>query len=238
MPCDFSKKHKRLRYHYNVASNRVEQHINKGLEDNLQVTAVACCHDLWALIMDASSEYTDQVFEISTEFLPKEWILARWDEGYYITCMAGSQTDGTNLVIMSKNTQFSQQSYKVSDFFPYKWINKKWKEGFYVTSLASANENRWAVVMSRGAPYIEQCVEIDFQYPSEGIHYRWDAGFRITACAATSEQVALILSIPRRRPNDETQETLRTSQFPSSHVKEKWNKNLYIAAIAYGRTVS
>ena len=43
---------------------------------------------------------------------------------------------------------------------------------------------------------------------------------------------------PHRRPMDETQETLRTSAFPSSHVKEKWAKNLYIAGIAYGRTVS
>ena len=201
------------------------------------MTAVACCHDLWALVMDASTEYRDQVFIISPEFLPKDWILERWEDGYYITAMAGSH-EGTSLVIMSKNTVYTQQSYKVSDFFPYKWISKKWKEGFYVTSITSAGNNRWAVVMSRGAPYLDQCVEIDFQYPSEGIHYRWDAGFRITSCAATSEQVAVILSIPTRRPNDETQETLRTTQFPSVHVKEKWNKNLYIAALAYGRTVS
>eukprot|EP00967_Tisochrysis_lutea_P003879 scaffold4651_cov18-Tisochrysis_lutea.AAC.3 len=40
------------------------------------------------------------------------------------------------------------------------------------------------------------------------------------------------------RPVDETQETLRTSAFPSQHVKEKWAKNLYLAGIAYGRTVS
>ncbi|MFS8012516.1 hypothetical protein Hanom_Chr14g01321821 [Helianthus anomalus] len=37
---------------------------------------------------------------------------------------------------------------------------------------------------------------------------------------------------------DETQETLRTSAFPSTHVKhEKWSKNLYIASMCYGRTV-
>lgn len=226
-----------VRYHYNVTDSRVEQHINKGIEDGLQVTAVACCHDLWALIMDASANYAEQVFTISQEFLPKDWILERWEEGYYITCMAGSR-EGNSLVVMSKNTPYSQQSYKVSDFFPYKWISKKWKEGFYVTSVTSANSNRWAVVMSRGAPYLGQCVEIDFQYPSEGIHYRWDDGYRITSCAATGEQVALILSIPTRRPADETQETLRTTQFPSNHVKEKWNKNLYIAAVAFGRTVS
>jgi hypothetical protein len=38
--------------------------------------------------------------------------------------------------------------------------------------------------------------------------------------------------------SDETQETLRTSTFPSEHVKEKWAKDLYIAGIAYGRTVT
>lgn len=65
----------------------------------------------------------------------------------------------------------------------------------------------------------QQCVELDFQYASEGIHRRWDAGFRITSCAATPDQAAFVLSVPRRRPMDETQETLRTSAFPSTHVK-------------------
>lgn len=83
--------------------------------------------------------------------------------------------------------------------------------------------------------------------------------------AATTDQAAFILSIPRRKMIDETQETLRTSAFPSTHVKvltcviflhsiplncsllisdypldflqEKWSKNLYIASICYGRTV-
>merc|ERR1719375_659724 len=176
------------RYHYNVATARVRQHVEK------------------------------------------------WEEGYYITCMAGSAI-GSSLVVMSKGTSYTQQSYKVSDSFPFKWINKKWKEGFYVTSMATSSQ-RWAVVMSRNAGFIDQCVELDFQYPSEGIHRRWDSGFRITACAATPDQAAFVLSCPRRRPMDETQETLWTSPFPSKHVKEKWAKNLYIAGVAYGRTVS
>lgn len=62
-------------------------------------------------------------------------------------------------------------------------------------------------------------MELDFLYPSEGIHRRWDGGYRITSTAATCDQAALILSVPRRKPGDETQETLRTSQFPSTHVK-------------------
>lgn len=62
-------------------------------------------------------------------------------------------------------------------------------------------------------------VELDFLYPSEGIHMRWENGYRITSTAATQDQAAFILSIPRRKPADETQETLRTSAFPSTHVK-------------------
>ena len=64
-----------------------------------------------------------------------------------------------------------------------------------------------------------QVVELDFLYPSEGIHRRWDSGYRITATAATWDQAAFVLSVPRRKPTDETQETLRTSAFPSTHVK-------------------
>lgn len=66
-----------------------------------------------------------------------------------------------------------------------------------------------------------QVVELDFLYPSEGIHRRWDSGYRITSTAATWDQAALILSVPKRKIGDETQETLRTSAFPSTHVKVK-----------------
>ena len=64
-----------------------------------------------------------------------------------------------------------------------------------------------------------QVVELDFLYPSEGIHRRWENGYRITSMAATADQSAFILSVPRRKMTDETQETLRTSAFPSTHVK-------------------
>ena len=224
------------RYHYTVANSRIEQHVDKGNDDGLFISSVSCAQELWALIMDAGTGFNAQVWELSTQFLPKDWILEQWDDGYYITALAGSTT-GSALVIMSKGTPYTQQSYKVSDSFPFKWINKKWKEGFYVTSMATSG-TRWAVVMSRNAGFVDQCVELDFMYPSEGIHRRWDSGFRITCCAATPDQAAYVLSIPRRRPADETQETLRTSAFPSTHVKEKWAKNLYISAVAFGRTVS
>ncbi|CAL4974109.1 unnamed protein product [Urochloa decumbens] len=224
------------RYHYNVADSRLVPHIEKGNEDGLFISCITSCSNLWALIMDAGTGFTSQVYELTPHFLHKEWIMDQWERNYYITAIAGA-VNGSSLVVMSKGTAYSQQSYKVSDTFPYKWINKKWRDGFYVTSMATAG-SRWAVVMSRNAGFSDQVVELDFLYPSEGIHKRWDNGYRITATAATWDQAAFVLSVPRRRPTDETQETLRTSAFPSQHVKEKWSKNLYLASVCYGRTVS
>ena len=98
----------------------------------------------------------------------------------------------------------------------------------------ATSHSRWAVVMSRNAGFVDQCVELDFQYPSEGIHRRWDGGLRITACAATPDQAAFVLSVPRRRPVDETQETLRTSAFPSTHVKVRsCTASLFISNVLY-----
>ncbi|KAE9452324.1 hypothetical protein C3L33_15775, partial [Rhododendron williamsianum] len=188
------------RYHYNVADARLSQHIEKGNEDGLFISSVSSCSNLWALIMDAGTGFTFQVYELSPHFLHKEWIMEHWEKNYFISAIAGAN-NGSSLVVMSKGS-------------------------------------RWAIVMSRGAGFSDQVVELDFLYPSEGVHQRWDAGYRITSTAATWDQTALVLSVPRRKPADETQETLRTSAFPSTHVKEKWAKNLYIASVCYGRTVS
>lgn len=181
------------RYHYNVANSRVEQHVEKGNDDGLYISSVACCTELWALIMDAGTGFAAQasslfwwsypafvcintmctlryvlpmacigilellqhlqqpsgestmycgcsnsgvyvhfrhtiaslaqlylvyhlfclqVYDLSNQFLPKEWIMAKWEEGFYITAMAGS-TNGSSLVVMSKGTPYTQQSYKV-----------------------------------------------------------------------------------------------------------------------------
>lgn len=84
-----------------------------------------------------------------------------------------------------------------------------------------------------------QVVELDFLYPSEGIHKRWDNGYRITSTAATLDQAALILSVPKRKTGDETQETLRTSAFPSTHVKvEIAPFPLYSSYFAYALNLS
>jgi hypothetical protein len=224
------------RYHFNVMDSRLYQHAVKGKEDGLSISCISSSGNLWAVVMDAVTGFTSQVYELSPVFLRKEWIMEQWDKNYYITSFAGA-CNGSAFVVMSKGTTYTQQSYKVSDVFPFKWINKKWKDGFSVTSMSTAG-NRWGIVMSRNAGYSDQVVELDFLYPSEGIHRRWENGYRITSTAATADQTAIILSSSKKKLQDATQETLRTSAFPSTHVKEKWANNLYISSICYGRTTS
>lgn len=52
------------RYHYNVANNNVDKHVEKGNLDGLFISSVACCQELWALIMDAGTGFTAQVGEV------------------------------------------------------------------------------------------------------------------------------------------------------------------------------
>ncbi|KAF3781841.1 Casein kinase I [Nymphaea thermarum] len=89
------------RYHYNVADSRLAQHIDKGNEDGLFISCIASCSNLWALIMDAGTNFSSQVYELSPYFLHKDWIVEQWEKNYYISAIAGA-SNGNSLVVMSK----------------------------------------------------------------------------------------------------------------------------------------
>lgn len=59
------------RYHYNVTDVRIAQHIEKGNEDGLFISCVSSSSNLWALIMDAGTGFSSQVYELSQSFLHK-----------------------------------------------------------------------------------------------------------------------------------------------------------------------
>lgn len=73
--------------------------------------SVGCCSNLWALIMDAGTGFTTQVYEPSSYFLHKECI-KKQKKNYYTSAIAGSNS-GSSFVVMSKRTQYLQQSYKI-----------------------------------------------------------------------------------------------------------------------------
>ena len=147
--------------------------------------------------------YTQQSYKVSDTF-PYKWINKKWRDCFYVTSMA---TAGSRwAVVMSRNAGFSDQVA----FFP---LHQSLLSIYFYTQV------KCDIFLIELLPFTFQVVELDFLYPSEGIHKRWDSGYRITATAGTWDQAAFVLSVPRRRPTDETQETLRTTAFPSQHVK-------------------
>lgn len=49
----------------------MEQHIDKGKEDGLYISCVASSANMWAIVMDAGTGFTSQVYELSPVFLHK-----------------------------------------------------------------------------------------------------------------------------------------------------------------------
>ena len=73
-----------------MGSTRLDVHVKKGLSDGLFISSVGCASDLWGIIMDAGTGFTQQLYRVVPDaFLPKEWIMEKWDLGYYITAVAG-----------------------------------------------------------------------------------------------------------------------------------------------------
>lgn len=54
-----------------MADTRLRQHVDKGNEDGLYISCVASSSNLWALIMDAGTGFSSQVYELSAVFLHK-----------------------------------------------------------------------------------------------------------------------------------------------------------------------
>ena len=59
------------RYHFNVIDERIDQYVHKGYEDGLYISSVASSANLWALIMDAGTGFSGQVYELSQLFFHK-----------------------------------------------------------------------------------------------------------------------------------------------------------------------
>ena len=128
-----------------MANTRVDQHVEKGNDDGLYISSVACCQvrpglagsgreggrkllpggwqeggvtgraagsarhsglrdwradaaarlaltcDMQPVEPGLTWRCAVQVYNLSQHFLPKEWIMEKWEEGYYITAMAGEQ---------------------------------------------------------------------------------------------------------------------------------------------------
>lgn len=123
------------RYHYNVADSRLRQHVEKGNEDGLYISCVASALNLWALIMDAGTGFTSQVYELSAVFLHK---VVNPSISFYI---------------------FIGSPFWLVIYMPIwiifcgprqDWIMEQWEKNYYISSIAGAANGSSLVVMSKG----------------------------------------------------------------------------------------
>ena len=61
--------------------------------------SVWCQGVLWAIDMDAGTPFSSELYRVSPNaFLPKDWIMEKWEQGYYITAVAGEGGGGVHSV--------------------------------------------------------------------------------------------------------------------------------------------
>ncbi len=156
----------------------------------------------WAVVMSRCTEYKDQVIEL--DFLyPSEGIHRRWDEGepavkHLLLTMCC-------LMCSPSSVYLTGQWHVLRELVTFSILSTLAAEGLSLATCVEAIA--WI------------CTQLLGIIVFDNLPFLGAAGYRITACAATDDQCAFVLSQPRKILPDETQETLRTSQFPSQHVK-------------------
>eukprot|EP00871_Galdieria_phlegrea_P001222 jgi/Galph1/20/GphlegSOOS_G4775.1 len=226
-------------YTSHTSYQNLVKEVEKKWSTGMRIVLLSFTAGMWTAVLNQKGTgFQEQALHYcpGADF-PRDWVRQKWDEGFFITALAGNATSwGIVCSTMTRNKRYKQQSYIVSPTFPSKWVADKWASGYYITSVAtqgSPPHQQWAVVVSRGAPYTDQVVELDFVYPSDVIHTRWDDNYMVTAVASTTEMNAFVMS--RGLTFGEEQRCTRTSHGPLHKVREDWNDNLYVTALAWGR---
>ena len=76
-----------------MADARLAQHVERGIADGLLISCVSSCSNLWALIMDAGTGFTTQVYKLSPFFLHKVKHTVCLAMFYLISCDETYQRD-------------------------------------------------------------------------------------------------------------------------------------------------
>jgi V8-like Glu-specific endopeptidase len=202
------------------------------------------------VVVMSSNVYKAQTYILSEEF-PTAWIKEYWDKGYRITdwtAVARNTSPVTKKwnefgVVMSKGSGIGAQHYyyepSSSGTFPTDWVQAKWDEGYRLTTCSwfqePGNDGSWALVMSKQDSLREQTYFLGpaAEFPKDKVKEFWDKGYKITSvCSGYLPSSNSALMVVMSRTQDYTsQQYLWSQSFPSSFVKEYWDKKYRITTI-------
>lgn len=154
--------------------------LKSNMDKGFRIRSVAGFGEKWVIVMDQSTDFGNQRYTLPGSFdeKRKDWIKARWDDGYRITSVAGTEgaKDSQNswVVVMSEKSRIGAQSYRGPGEWPVDWINEKWNEGHAITSITGHGNKNWLVVMSKVVGHKgRQGYSGKLDSPGEWIETKW-----------------------------------------------------------------
>ena len=151
--------------------------------------------------------------------------MAKWEEGFYITAMAGS-TGGSSLVVMSKGTPYTQQSYKVNKSNLSNWLSH---HRLHQQVISSCNCLRLFGCSSFPISVLyrhrlrSNCVanvQVSDSFPFKWINKKWKEGFFVTSMATSHTRWAVVMS---RNAGFIDQCVELDFQYPSEGIHRRWD---------------
>lgn len=122
--------------------------MEKGNEDGLYISCVASAANLWALIMDAGTGFSSQVYELSSVFLHK---------------VAFPSNQHLNFFLFFPWKDVYPNG--ILCFFYQDWIMEQWEKSYYISSIAGAANGSSLVIMSKGwLKVLSGCVFVCHHY--------------------------------------------------------------------------
>lgn len=163
-------------------------------------------------------------------YFPTQEIRHCWAQEHFVTDLA--YDDGEWLLVMTKDTGYTDQIYLRGADFPADQISENREGGFDITSIAYANDE-WVVVMSAGAGLGGQNYLSSPDFPETEIRNYWDQGYWITSAGYGDGLWLIVMS---DGPVYENQAYVSGSAFPEDDLRQYWDEDYDITSVVYGGT--
>jgi hypothetical protein len=181
----------------------------------------------WFLIASKTTD-DEQVYRFvdgDNPLAAKEWLQAKWAEGYSITDIA----EGTNrwVILMSQGTGYGVQSVLTDAEFPEKRIKERWGEGYVITN-ALYGDNRWLFVLSKTRTFTPQSYMLSEQFPDEWIRKQAAQGYRVTLVNGDGKRWLVVMN---KNTSFSDQVSRLSDEMPRDWIREKWDAGYSITSV-------
>lgn len=207
-----------------------EETVKKYWNEDKYITSVGWTSRGWFYAMNKGVKWTNQSYKIASDW-PDDYVHEYKEKGYMITSL--SSNDTYFLVVVSKNTEFTDQQVCSAPWTSLKdWIEQWWNKDYYITSIA-CKRGLWTVVMSKCLQYTDQSYM--WSDSADGISNKiqkyWEKGYVITALEYGEGTFLCIMSKTSTSSSAGQSRFINSTSDPESFIDEAWSKGWKITYI-------